>query len=151
MSSLKQLSLSHGLEEKANPASLEFVDCDKGFLAGELGLVFCDLGGVSSSFSSSVRFRFLSGSPLPAGVWDFAFWSHTCNRKRIKYNQSVNPKCWWTSMQVLYEGIVQTGKEIVPFSQTCLNFLNVLAMQICKILLLCYFYTITLPFVSLQI
>ena len=68
MSSLKQLSLSHGLEEKANPASLEFVDCDKGFLAGELGLVFCDLGGVSSSFSSSVRFRFLSGSPLPAGV-----------------------------------------------------------------------------------
>ena len=50
MSSLQQLSVSHGLEEKANPASLEFVDCDKGFMAGELSLVFCNLGGVSSSF-----------------------------------------------------------------------------------------------------
>ena len=60
--------MSHGLEAKANPASLEFVDCDSGFLAGELGLVFCDLGGVSSSFSSSVRFRFLSDSPPSAGV-----------------------------------------------------------------------------------
>ena len=88
--------MSHGLEAKANPASLEFVDCDSGFLAGELGLVFCDLGGESSSFSSSVRFRFLSDSPPSVGVWDFAFCSHICSRQCIKHNQCLSMKYRWT-------------------------------------------------------
>ena len=77
--SLRQLYVSHGLEENANPASFEFVVCNRGFLVGELGFIFCVLAGVSSSFASSVRFRFLSDSSLPVCVWDFAFWSHTCN------------------------------------------------------------------------